>query len=204
MTAPTPTAATPEELAAPIELVGTEAAQEEIRQDIAAAIRQHSEAQRAEIERLRVMADEPTTKRVWDGIQAMAGLFADPDHMPTVLEFKAAFDAAFVMDGKPYDVERIKEEWQADYAAMEARATAAEAALAECEARKREIITTATASIEGFARDLAAVTAERDMMREALERIADPGGRKSRGLGFHEMKDTARAALQQQETADVR
>jgi len=72
----------------------------------------------AENERLLIMADEPTTKRVWDGIQAMAGLFTDPDHMPTVLEFKAAFDAAFVVDGKPYDVERIKAEWQADYAAM--------------------------------------------------------------------------------------
>ncbi|PWC96907.1 hypothetical protein TSO5_05580 [Azospirillum sp. TSO5] len=108
--------------------------------DIAAAIRQHSEAQRAEIERLRVMADEPTTKRVWDGIQAMAGLFADPDHMPTVLEFKAAFDAAFVMDGKPYDVERIKAEWQSDYAAMEARATTAEASLAAMTAERDEAI----------------------------------------------------------------
>lgn len=96
---------------------------------IAAAIRQHSEALEAENERLRIMADEPTTKRVWDGIQAMAALFSDPGHMPTVLEFKAAFDAAFVVDGKPYDVERIKAEWQADYATLTAErdALAAEA-----------------------------------------------------------------------------
>lgn len=142
-TAPTPTAATPEELArtadlrASLDRAYAIASPTGAANHLAAWANNHGkalldliEAQRAEIERLRVMADEPTTKRVWDGIQAMAGLFADPDHMPTVLEFKAAFDAAFVMDGKPYDVERIKEEWQADYAAMEARATTAEAALA--------------------------------------------------------------------------
>lgn len=163
------------------------------------------EALTAENQQLRVMADEPATKRVWDGIQAMAALFSDPAHMPTVLEFKAAFDAAFVIDGKPYDVERIKAEWQADYAAMEARATAAEAErdrwIADWRGEKAEAerldehAGALECSLERVRSELAASLERERAMREALKKCAAAFEQPLTGVEEAALK-AARAALQ--------
>ncbi|WP_376956446.1 hypothetical protein ABNQ39_00320 (plasmid) [Azospirillum sp. A26] len=103
----TSTAPTPEELAARVELVGTEAAQAEIREDIAAAIRQHSEALEARIaeltadldmvqRELAVRTDECVTAeaRATTAEAALAAMTAERDKLREALEREAAWNEA--------------------------------------------------------------------------------------------------------------